>query len=313
MPEPGRDDGPLIGLLLDRAGLAAGGPATRISGPGELNRHWLVPTRGGGRMVARVFGWPFDDEEPVDRLAKESWLLGLLSEAGAPVPRPVAQVRVGQGAAMLMSWAPGRPLGDHGTDEAWRAAGRALRAVHDTRPAVLRTPGVVVAGGVQPYPGGWGGHLRAQVELHAGRLAEHRPELTAALGRAVALVTGLTPWLNTRPVTVIHADAHPWNVLVDGSAATWLDWEFAAVGDPHYDVMRMFLGRLTAIGAPPATFLDGYGEVPPERSRRLYELAYYLWMANDARHFAHRATYDDAAAYLTGLDGHLDRLETLLG
>jgi len=112
---------------------------------------------------------------------------------------------------------------------------------------------------------------------------------------------------------VLHADAHPWNVLVDGSAATWLDWEFAAVGDPHYDVVRMFLARRTAIGGPPPAFLGGYGETPPEAARRVYELHYYLWMANDARYFAHRATYDAADGYLAGLDRRLDELGRSIG
>ncbi|MET7424695.1 aminoglycoside phosphotransferase family protein [Dactylosporangium sp. NPDC005555] len=303
-------DGVLIGRLLDQAGLEADGAATPMGGPGELNRHWLVRTRGGDRVVARVFGWPFDDVEPVDRFAKEAWLLGRLADAGAPVPRPLARVRAEEGAALLLTWAPGRPLGDlSDRDDAWQAAGRALRAVHDTRVAPLWTPGVVVDGGVRPFAGGWGGHIAAQVELQAERLAPHRPELAVQLRRAVAVVRGLTPWLDRRPVTVLHADAHPWNVLVDGTTATWLDWEFAAVGDPHYDVVRMFLGRMKAIGAPPAAFLDGYGGSPPEAARRVYELHYHLWMANDARHFAHRATYDDAAAYLRDLSARLDALE----
>jgi hypothetical protein len=61
----------------------------------------------------------------------------------------------------------------------------------------------------------------------------------------------------------------------------WLDWEYAWVGDPDWDLVRMDLFRTKPIGPTPSAFYEGYGAVPADLPRQVYALHIHLWMAND--------------------------------
>ena len=90
-----------------------------------------------------------------------------------------------------------------------------------------------------------------------------------------------------------------------------MDWEFALGGDADYDLMRNARSRLREVGATPEEFYRAYGRHPDPAREAVYELGYYLHMANDSRYFTHRATYDAAERYLSTLAhrvGLLDRM-----
>jgi Ser/Thr protein kinase RdoA (MazF antagonist) len=285
---------PVVRLLL-AAGIE-GAVVSGLPGRGELNAHWLVRTADGRDLVARVYGWPFPGAEPFDRCAKEAWLLGELSRLGAPVPVPVVAVD----GALLMTRLPGVPLGEAAQEDgAWRAAGAALRVVHELGAALVDRPGMVVAGGVDGY--GWGRWQEEFGRRHAEAIAARRPDLKSTMDTAVARLADAVPLLDAAPVTLLHGDPHPWNVLVDRSRTGWLDWEFALAGDAEYDLTRAARSRLVDLGPTPASFFDGYGRRPDPDREAVYELVYYLQMADDSFHFAHRATYDAAWRYLETL------------
>ncbi len=63
------------------------------------------------------------------------------------------------------------------------------------------------------------------------------PEISAALERAIPVARAL----DTGPAVVCHGDFHPLNVIVNGEAATVLDWTDAGLGDAMGDVARTAL------------------------------------------------------------------------
>jgi hypothetical protein len=93
------------------------------------------------------------------------------------------------------------------------------------------------------------------------------------------------PLLNRMPPTLLHNDTDPSNVLVretqDGwQCVAWLDWEYAWVGDPTWDVAHLQASRHQSEPLPEA-FWEGYGSPPQEPERSLYEMHILLWRAND--------------------------------
>ena len=260
--------------------------------------------------MARVYRWPFPGAEPFDRCAKEARLLAALAEAGLAVPVPVIALTD----ALLMQRLAGVPLGDDPSEPAWRSAGAALRAIHDAGRALVDGPGVVVAGGVDAFlEGGWGSWQAAYGRWRAEQLAARRPSWKSTLDRAAAMLERAVPVLDAAPVTLLHGDPHPWNVLVDAGECTgWLDWEFALAGDADYDLTRATRSRLVDLGPVPGSFFDGYGRRPDPVREAVYELVYYLHMAEDSFHCAHRATYDAAWTYLADLPAHLDALKAAI-
>ena len=94
----------------------------------------------------------------------------------------------------------------------------------------------------------------------------------------------------------------------------WLDWEFAWVGDPTWDLVRMDLIRTRPIGPSPQAFYDGYGKEPGEPYRSIYELSILLWMANqylDGDRFL-MPTYEAAMRYVEELRSEVDRIDSLI-
>jgi len=123
------------------------------------------------------------------------------------------------------------------------------------------------------------------------------------------------PLLDSRPVRLIHTDANPWNVLVKGEQATWVDWEFAWLGDPIYDFARLTLARKRDLGPVPDAVFRGYGENPTTNPVfDLYVLGFHLWMSNEALDplLARQTTYTNADHYLRNLVAHLDNLESTI-
>ena len=121
---------------------------------------------------------------------------------------------------------------------------------------------------------------------HAQQVISFRQGIEIDLGSLQEIIEAAIPLLNRGIPTLLHNDAHAWNVLIDlrdeGWGCTgWLDWEYAWVGDPTWDLVRMDLWRSHAIGATPADFFEGYGLFPIEPNRSIYELSIYLWRAHE--------------------------------
>lgn len=101
-------------------------------------------------------------------------------------------------------------------------------------------------------------------------------------------------------------------------AEAWLDWEYAWLGDPAWDHASMDIFRLKPIGPTPAAFFEGYGAVPKDPERTIYELSIYLWMANqylDGEVDEERVlmpTYEAAMRYLGRVDEVMGRIDGAL-
>lgn len=124
----------LIRQVVAAAGLPSGfayDPTTARS----VNLTYLLRYDDGGRYVVRIYRWPFDGPDELDRPTKETWLSQVLLDHGVPVGRVLAKAESGQGIAVLRSYLPGEPLGalPEIYDEAWRSVGESLARVHAIR------------------------------------------------------------------------------------------------------------------------------------------------------------------------------------
>ena len=314
---------------LGRAAGSRGRLAWRpLAGVGELNRHYVVEVGTAAPMIARLYGWPFPVPEPFDRMAKEAWVLGALAGTSPVIPELLATATTATGRGLLMTRLPGDVFGEvAGTLPApvaagtWQSVADALRAVHGAVVPGMTAAGGITGDGVRAYPGGWGAEQARQFQAQAERLAAARPELAAGLDRAIVIVTAAAPILDERPVSLVHGDAHPWNVLVapsDANGTSWrctglLDWEFACAGDGLVDIVRLDIGRIRPLGPPPVDLLVGYQDHSARIAEEIYRLTYHVWMANDSRYFAHRPAFDNAENYLRELAVRLDHLDRVIG
>jgi aminoglycoside phosphotransferase (APT) family kinase protein len=315
---------PLLVALLADAGLDEPVRAVQaMSGSGWTNQTSLVELADGQRFILRVYRWPHAEApDHLQRATKERYLHQLLLTHGVPVPEIVAQVEEAGQSASLLRYLPGELLGDvdpqlapSERDQAWRAAGAALRRAHEIRHPP-GSHGNIVGETVQPFEdGSWGRfHLRSILE-HAERLnRQHGTSLDLTQLRRI--VEGAVPLLDQTPVSLLHNDPHPWNVLVQSTdqgwaCSGWLDWEYAWIGDPDWDLVRMDLFRIRPLGPTPAAFYDGYGAAPADLPRQVYTLHICLWMANDVLSGGTTLppTYEAALAYLTQLDAALAKLD----
>ena len=294
-----------------------------LTNNGITNHMALITLQDGAQLVLRTYHWPWDDHD-LHRPEKEKHLHALLRQAGVPVPAMLAHIeRAGQ-SAVLMEYVPGEDLGDiapslpdEARRQAWRSCGRMLRRAHAISYAE-GTSGIIVGNDIQPFAECWAwedtapswGHSQIHMILnHFQQLSKHRPDLARVDQELRRTLAKALPFLNRTLPTLLHNDAHPWNVRVvceDGQwqCSAWLDWEYAWVGDPNWDLVRMDLFRRKPIGATPSAFWEGYGRYPAEPERSVYELHVYLWMANQYlsgdRHLL--PTYEAAMAYVDRLD-----------
>jgi aminoglycoside phosphotransferase (APT) family kinase protein len=320
--------------LLRQAGLTQGVQHIHpLTNHGITNQVALITLQDGSRFVLRQYRWPWDKRD-LNRPQKEQYLHTLLHEAGVPVPAILAHVDVAGESALLLEYVPGEVLGDIAPSlsdaarkQAWRSCGHMLRQAH----AIAYpegTFGIIVGDHVQSFADHFSwedaaptwGHSQIHMILdHFQRLRNRMPDLARIEEELRRTLAGTLPLLNRTPPSLLHNDAHPWNVLVrseDGQwrCSAWLDWEYAWVGDPNWDLVRMDLFRRKPIGATPAAFWDGYGQSPAEPERSVYTLSIYLWMANQYltgdRHLL--PTYEAAMAYVECLDDAIRGIRTWL-
>ncbi|HEY7104844.1 MAG TPA: aminoglycoside phosphotransferase family protein [Acidimicrobiia bacterium] len=318
-------DRSLLAGLVASSGQHGGWSAVRVSGRTSTN-HTYVLHVGGRRFVARCYRWPYEGDDRLERPRKEAWLSQSLAAAGVPVPEIVATVdaRDNSGGAVLMRYVEGDLLGElaaarvSGLETAWADAGRALRRAH-ALPGPPGGAGQIVGDRLEPFrEGSWGEWQAANLTQHAARLAA-RHGSAIPVGDLRRVAEAAVDLLDERPLRLIHNDPHPWNVLAVEArgrwkCAAWLDWEFAWVGDPLWDLARLDVFRVTDIGPTPDAFFEGYGSAPEPPAYEFYVLAINLWMVNqsDDGSTALPATFAAARTYVRDLARHLVRIETML-
>ena len=299
-------------------------------GNGVTNRTSLVVLQDETRYIVREYEWPYATSDNLRRLEKECYLHNLLLRHDVPVTAMLARLDDDGARAVLMEYKPGHLLGnvveslsDAQRDQAWRAVGAALRKVHSIR-LPESCPGVIVGKCVQPFEeGSWGDFHHHQAVQHASNLLKRDLGKRFDLASMKRVLKQAIPVLNNRPLVLLHNDPHPWNVLVNETAgrwrcSAWLDWEYAWAGDPAWDLARLDLFRLKPIGPTPAALFEGYGEVPKDPERTIYELSIYLWMANQYlegevdEERVLMPTYEAAMRYLGRIDEAVERIDRAL-
>lgn len=278
----------LIGSAVEAAGLPVGGYTCTPLGPLIINATYLVQFDAGERYVVRIYRWPFDGPDDLDRARKEIWLYELLQRHGIPAPQVLSKVETDDGTAILCTYLPGVPLGDLPEiyDDPWRAVGESLARVHRIEVGD-GSAGVIAGNRVRPFAeGSWGGWQLANAVEHSEQVAR-RGEYNVDPDRVRAVYQRAVPLLDDRPVRLLHNDPHAWNILVAKEAGSWrctgwLDWEFAWVGDPAWDLARLDIFRTKDIGPTPDSLYEGYGTGPAPVVSELYEFAITLWMSNQA-------------------------------
>lgn len=264
------------GILLQAAGadrrlpalalLAARGDATLVVHRPE--RRAVVRLSGGAHFAKVV------RPERVDGLLRG----GRVVPAAARIATPRVDLVDASCGLVVSDAVAGTALHDRFDDvdggAAWRAAGAALRRLHDSL-ATLDPAGL---------PRHDATAEAAVVTSWLERLAGHRPAIAAALTPAAerALTRLAEP---AAGVALIHRDWHDKNVLVDDTGQVgMIDLDTLSVGEPALDLanalvhleLRARQGRWTpaAAAARAAALLDGYAPPPPVRARlRAYAVA----------------------------------------
>lgn len=328
----------IVAALLRQAGITGNVQSVQaITDKGITNQVSLISLQDGERFIVRRYQWPWAGRD-LQRLHKEQFLHALLHRAGVPVPAILADTELDGQSAVLMEYVPGEALGDVTSAlsevaraEAWLSCGQMLRRAHNIC-YPEGTFGVIVGNQVQPFAefagdtGSWQdeaftwGHCQIRMIMHHFHLLlSRKPELARLGDELRATLTQALPFLNRTPPTLLHNDAHPWNVLVRSEedhwhCCAWLDWEYAWVGDPNWDLVRMDLFRSKPIGPTPQAFWEGYGHAPSEPERSVYQMHIFLWMANQYldgdRHLL--PTYIAAMSYVNQLDRVVKGIRRLL-
>jgi len=295
--------------------------ATRIAevtpcAGGLSNHNYRVAFTDGALALLRVYRWGHDEPEP-NRRIKEPWLHQLLAGANVPVPRVLAA----SDRCALLEWIEGVKLRQIALIEppaalegAWSEAGKALRLAHAANP-FGEVAGEIVGNELRPFETSWSEWNAREIRTHTARLRElDAIDVDAAM--RIQRICDRLPKLLGEPAPVLaHNDAHPANVLVavrDGAwhLAAWIDWEYAWVADPEWDLARFAFFGAAQVGAVPESFWSGYGRRPSPVRNAVYELHMVTWLAGlrPARR-APAAPELLARERLQGIGRILDRVE----
>jgi aminoglycoside phosphotransferase (APT) family kinase protein len=257
-----------------------------------------------------------------EMLRKETFLSDLLQRHAVPAPLVLASIASDHGIALLQTWLPGLPLvqalkllGESELAGAWYSVGQVLRRIHSI---VQPVAGEIVADRVQPFPGGWSNWLLDELvddiswlETRLGSARTNRAQLDQVVATAKRSLEGA-------PICLLHNDALPQNILVapgpqGWSCSGWLDWEFARVGDPYWDVGTLDFRPARQV---PEAFYEGYGALPAEPQTSIYELLMATWRTRVELEQGSSWLWPTQQArldYLHRLPEYIDRLAALLG
>jgi Ser/Thr protein kinase RdoA (MazF antagonist) len=206
------------------------GPVAMIE-PTTVGSAFFVTAVDGDRFVLK-------ERAKLDRVQRECALLLELSEAGVPVPAPIATVdgdlyAVDSEGQMfrLYSKLPGEIVIEHyGGDAEKRAGafGRAIGLLHGH----LQTCDVLSGFGDMGFVG----------QIHEWALPCIRAGKAAVDAEAIERIwkdieREFVPLHDDLPKQLIHRDPHPWNMLFDeGELTGYLDFELAVRGLPLFDI-----------------------------------------------------------------------------
>ena len=200
------------------------------------------------RYVSTLSWWRPDDHGKAQR---EASICRWLREQGFPVPEVYLREFGPDGDAVLFEWLPGEALAVGG-----RPLGEAVQPYIESFAALLAwlhqlEPPLDVQRVVPrvSLPG-------ALANLAAVAALIGQAELAGAVEQAMELAYDMP---EVGPV-LVHGDFHLLNArLVGGEIAGLVDWEYAALGDPRWDVANAYM-QLVDFGAAEAAdrFLSAY-------------------------------------------------------
>jgi len=210
-----------------------------------------APERLTGGFWAELFafslaqppdGWPSDLVVRVmphaDTARKETAIQRTVAAAGFPTPAVRAAGGPGEGlgnAFMIMDRAPGRPL--LSGLSAVGALGRGRALIGEIPTLLASTMARLHA--LDPQP------VRDQLDATGATIVSVSSLLAVLRERATGFgrpdLAQAAQWLIDHPApaapdVICHGDLHPFNLLLDGSRVTLLDWSTAVLAPRSYDV-----------------------------------------------------------------------------
>ncbi len=223
----------------------------------------------------------------------------------APLPT-IAQelwVSVGDFTLSLYPFVDGRAGADGGLSTAHsRAFGALLKQIHACRlpPALLQ---LVPRERFIPSRRHIIADLEAAIKEQRFKNAEERElaafwnEQAAVIREVVARADALGSKLQRASLSQVlcHADAHPWNLLIDGEGQWWLvDWDEVVLAPKERDLMFV-VGGIGSDGVGPdetTYFLEGYGGTAIEPVALTYYR--YAWAVQDIAAYGEQVFFSPA-------------------
>ena len=233
-----------VTLLLRDAGLDAEDVEARLL-PGTGNRTF-VATWHGGEAIVRLPG--SETGALVDRIA-ERYNMAVAAGLGAGPGLLHVDARDG---ALVMTRAPGTPL-----DRAPGGRGPALGRMGATLARLHGGPPFL--GLMDPW---------AKIDLYLAEAdipAPDHPKAFGALWPRILRLRDIAS-LDRGRLAPCHVDPVPENAIDDGTRVLLVDWEYAAMSEPLWDLAYVCVeGGLDT--DEETALLDGYGMAVPARSR----------------------------------------------
>ena len=226
-----------IAALLKRTGLGEARAIVPMAGTG--NRTFAVSGEGFD-VVLRLPG--LDTVALVDRAAEAH---NAATAASLGIAPGLLHIDPRDG-AMVMARAAGKPIPPApGRDDALERLGRSLARLHG---------GPTFAGRMDPWQ-------KTALYLTTAGLAGNDPAAFAGLWPAIEALRARTRLQEGRLVPC-HVDPIPANALDDGACVLLVDWEYAAMSAPQWDLAYVCVeGALEP--AEEAALLRGYGDRAP--------------------------------------------------
>src|SRR6476659_4634456 len=216
---------------------------------GITNRNFVV-TRDDERFVLRV---PGKDTEllGIDR-ANEARAASLAADAGVGPPVVAFLPESGCFVARFVDGAH-IPTGDLRRDDVLGSVVRSLRAFH----------------ACPPIPSSF--NVFRVVETYAETAATRGVQPPAAYAEAHALAGRIEAALaeNPSPLTTCHNDLLNANFLRDGEHTWIVDYEYAGMGDPFFDLGNLAVNNALDTGADASLLRHAFGEVRDRHRARL--------------------------------------------
>lgn len=268
----------------------------------QRNTTWEVRTPSGARFVLKRYR----SDRSMSEVAFELTLTAALAQRGWPVPDPIADPIVHDGAVWsACRYLPGTPL--ERSPENHRRLGRVIAELHEDLVGLdiveqrdgWRRTDEFFSSSRSPRP-------QESFEQWRDRMPAEMRLLTEFADRAERQLTELRSW--KQPTVLIHGDVTPWNVHYVGDRLTGLfDFEMA-----HRDMLvaefsHSWRGRYDE-------FVEGFEEVTPldGAARALIAPVRWAWLVGYAQEWLEAWTPDLRPPDLTWTMQQLERRSPLM-